>query len=73
MDIVQIRRAKLNRDKLATTRSWSCFELTRGGVETSLGVPFGRCAMNELQVASEKAVKTLSLSHKGRGYRGGAL
>ena len=69
MDIVQIRRAKPNRDKLAVTRLWSCFGLTRG----SLGVPFGRCAMNELQVASEKAVKTLSLSHKGRGYRGGAL
>jgi len=29
--------------------------------------------MNELQVASEKAVQTLSLSHKGRGTRGGAL
>jgi len=70
MDIVQIRRVKPNRDKLATTRLWSCFGLTRG---SSLGVPFERYAMNELQVASEKAVQALSLSHKGRGYRGGAL
>jgi len=29
MDIVQIRRAKLDKDKLATTRLWSCFGLTR--------------------------------------------
>ncbi|MBE7711280.1 MAG: hypothetical protein E7Z92_03975 [Cyanobacteria bacterium SIG31] len=73
MDIVQIRRAKPNRKNIATTRLWSCFGLTRGRVERSLGVPFGRYAMNELQVASEKAVQTLSLSHEGRGYRGGAL
>ena len=59
MDIVQIRRAKLNRDKFATTRLRSCFGLTRG---RSLGVPFGRYAMNKFATYRHSALD--AESHK---------